>query len=76
MTRSALRVLPGLIPRGALNDPERFYTEDAVFEDGKLGHVWLGCNAIVDTLRACFTAMPARLEIDRFRAGGNSGAGS
>jgi len=76
VTKSALRVLQGLIPRGALSDPERFYTEDAVFEDGKLGHVWLGCNAIVDTFRACFAAMPVRLEIDSFSAGGNRGAGS
>lgn len=68
--------MQGLIPRGALSDPERFYTEDAVFEDGKLGHVWLGCNAIVDTFRACFAAMPVRLEIDSFSAGGNRGAGS
>lgn len=58
----------GAISAGKLDNLEQFFTEDAVFEDTTLGHVWRGRDEIVDILRKFFSAMPTRLKIDSSRA--------
>ena len=61
----------GAISAGKLDDLEQFFTEDAVFEDTTLGHVWRGRDEIVGILRKFFTAMPTRLEIEFFTGAGD-----
>jgi steroid delta-isomerase-like uncharacterized protein len=59
------------ISAGRLDNLEKYFTEDAVFEDTTLGHVWRGRADIVGVLRKFFSVMPSRLEIETFHAGGD-----
>jgi len=61
----------GAISAGKLDNLEQFFTEDAVFEDTTLGHVWRGRDEIVGILRKFFSAMPPRLEIEFFTGAGD-----
>ena len=61
----------GDISAGRLANLERYFTEDAVFEDTTLGHIWRGRAEIVGILRAYFSVMPTRLEIEFFSGGGD-----
>jgi ketosteroid isomerase-like protein len=60
----------GAISAGRLDNLEQFFTEDAVFEDTTLGHIWRGRDEIVGILRKFFSAMPTRLEIEFFTGAG------